>query len=169
MSQPSQFTAVIIATFVMVFISLTPLVNVINLICCGGIILGGAAGTYYYSRQLDKNGIAIQNKDGVMIGLLAGIISAIICVMVTTLMYMILKHNPVEGVYKVTDDFGFKMPPESEQMLRTVYEEYNQKGFSTIMIGAELFTRIITHCIFGPIGGLIVASMINKRRNSAQR
>lgn len=168
MTQPSQFTAVIIATFVMVFISLTPLVNIINLICCAGIILGGAAGTYYYARQLEKNGMVIQNKDGVMIGLLSGIISAIICVMVTTLMYMILKHNPVEGVYKVTDDFAFKLPPESEQMLRGIYEEYRQKGFSTVMIGVELFTRIVTHCIFGPVGGLIVASMTNKRRNAAQ-
>lgn len=169
MSQPSQFTAVLIATFVMVFISITPLVNILNLICCAGIILGGAAGTYYYSRQLEKNGMLIQNKDGIMIGLLAGIISAIICVMATTLMYMILKHNPVEGVYKMTDEFGFKMPPESEQMLRGIYEEYRQKGFSTVMIAVELITRMVSHCIFGPIGGLLVASMINKRRNSLQQ
>jgi hypothetical protein len=169
MSQPSQFTAVIIATFIMVFISLFPVLNLLNMICCAGIILGGAAGTFYYARQLEKNGMFIQNKDGVMIGLLAGIISAILCVIISTLIYMILRFNPVEDVYKMSDQFGFKMPPESEKMLRGIFEEYNQKGFSTFMIGIELLTRIVTHCIFGPVGGLIAASIFNKRRNALQK
>ena len=69
-------------------------------------------------------------------------------------------------VYKLTEEYGVIIPPESEKILRTVYDEYNTNGFSTIMIGAELLSRIVTHCIFGPLGGLLVASMINKRRNS---
>jgi uncharacterized protein (DUF697 family) len=165
-SHPSQMTAVVIATFIMVFVSLFPVLNLLNLICCAGIILGGAAGTYYYSRQLEKNGMFIQNKDGIMIGLLAGIISAILYVIFSTLIIMISKQNPVEMVYKMTDMYGFKMPPESEKMLKGVYDEYNQRGFSFLMIGIELFSRIITHCIFGPVGGLLVASIINKRRNA---
>ncbi len=168
-NHPGQMTAVVIATFIMVFMSLFPVLNIINLFCCAGIMLGGAAGTYYYSRQLEKNGMFIQNKDGIMIGLLAGIISAILYVIFSTLILMISKENPVEMVYKMTDQYGFKMPSESEQMLRGIKEEYNQRGFSLFMIGMELLSRIVTHCIFGPIGGLLVASIINKRRNALQK
>ncbi len=149
----------------MVFISIFPVLNMLNLLCCAGIIIGGAAGTWYYARQLEKAGQFIQNKDGIMIGLLAGIISAIVYVIFSTTIMMIAKQNPVELVYKMTEQWGFTIPPESEKMLRTVYEDYQKNGFSPIMIGVELVSRIVSHCIFGPIGGLLVASILNKRRN----
>lgn len=168
MNHPSKFTPVLISSFLMVFISIFPVLNMLNLLCCAGIILGGAAGTWYYARQLEKAGQFIQNKDGIMIGLLAGIISAIVYVIFSTTIMMIAKQNPVELVYKMTEQWGFTIPPESEKMLRTVYEEYNRNGFSTIMIGVELFSRIVSHCIFGPIGGLLVASIFNKRRKQIQ-
>lgn len=166
MNHPSKFTPVLISSFLMVFISIFPVLNMLNLLCCAGIILGGAAGTWYYARQLEKAGQFIQNKDGIMIGLLAGIISAIVYVIFSTTIMMIAKQNPVELVYKMTEQWGFTIPPESEKILRTVYEEYNKNGFSTIMIGVELFSRIVSHCIFGPIGGLLVASVFNKRRKT---
>ena len=166
MNHPSKFTPVLISSFLMVFISIFPVLNMLNLLCCAGIILGGAAGTWYYARQLEKAGQFIQNKDGIMIGLLAGIISAIVYVIFSTTIMMIAKQNPVELVYKMTEQWGFSIPPESEKMLRTVYEDYQKNGFSPIMIGVELFSRIVSHCIFGPIGGLLVASMLNKRRKT---
>ena len=166
MNHPSKFTPVLISSFLMVFISIFPVLNILNLLCCAGIIMGGAAGTWSYARQLEKAGQFIQNKDGIMIGLLAGIISAIVYVIYSTTIMMIAKQNPVELVYKMTEQWGFSIPPESEKMLRTVYEDYQKNGFSPIMIGVELFSRIVSHCIFGPIGGLLVASMLNKRRKT---
>ena len=166
MNHPSKFTPVLISSFLMVFICIFPVLNMLNLLCCAGIILGGAAGTWYYASQLEKAGQFIQNKDGIMIGLLAGIISAIVYVIFSTTIMMIAKQNPVELVYKMTEQWGFSIPPESEKMLRTVYEDYQKNGFSPIMIGVELFSRIVSHCIFGPIGGLLVASMLNKRRKT---
>ncbi len=165
MQHPSKFTPVIISSFLMVFISIFLGLNLLNLLCCAGIIIGGAAGTWYYARQLEKAGQFIQNKDGIMIGLLAGIISAIVYVIFSTTIMMLSKQNPVELVYKMTEQWGFTIPPESEKMLRTVYEDYQKNGFSPIMIGVELVSRIVSHCIFGPIGGLLVASIFNKRRN----
>jgi len=166
MQHPSKFTPVIISSAVMVITSLFPVLNLINLLCCAGIIFGGAAGTYYYAKQLDKTGQIIQNKDGIMIGLLSGIISAIIYVICSTLLIMVTKQNPVELVYKFTQQYGFTFPPQSEKILQEINDEYSRNGFSFFMIGAELFSRIISHCIFGPLGGLLAASMFNKRRNA---
>ena len=73
----------------MLVMSLLPVINLLNLLCCAGIILGGAAGTWYYARQLEKTGQVIQNKDGMMIGLLAGIISAFIYVIFSTMIIML--------------------------------------------------------------------------------
>ena len=169
MNQPSKFTPVIISSFLMVFISIFPVLNLLNVLCCAGIVFGGAAGTYYYGRQLEKAGGFIQNKDGIMIGLLPGIISAIVYVIFSTLIMMISQQNPVELVYKMTEQYSIPIPPESEKMLQTVFNEYQKNGFSTIMIGVELFSRIVSHCIFGPLGGLLAASIMNKRRNVPQQ
>ena len=168
MQQPSKFTPILISSVVMLFMSLFPFLNLINLFCCAGIILGGAAGTFYYAKQLEKAGQLIQNKDGIMIGLLSGIISAILYVIFSTLIIMISKQNPVELVYKMTEEYGFNIPPETERMLRTVYDEYNKNGFSFIMIGVEMLSRIVSHCIFGPLGGILAAVIFLKRRNAAK-
>ena len=72
-------------------------------------------------------------------------------------------------IYKLTDQYGIAFPPESQQILNGVDGEYKRNGFSVVMIGVELSSRIITHCIFGPIGGLLVASIFNKRRNAQQQ
>jgi len=166
MQQPSKFAPVLISSVIMLILSLFPILNLINLICCAGIILGGAAGTYYYSKQLEKTGLIVQSKDGMMIGLLSGIIAAILYVIFSTLIVMLSKQNPVEMLYKLTDQYGFQIPPESEKILKQVYDEYNKNGFSFLIIGAELLTRIVSNCIFGPLGGIIAASLINKRRNA---
>lgn len=168
MQQPSKFTPVLISSVVMLIMSLFPFINLINLFCCAGIILGGAAGTFYYAKQLEKTGQLIQNKDGIMIGLLSGIISAILYVICSTLIIMISKQNPVELVYKMTQEYGFNIPPESEKMLQKVFDEYQRNGFSFIMIGVEMFSRIVSHCIFGPLGGVLAAGLFLKRRNAAK-
>ena len=166
MQQPSKFAPVLVSSAIMVILSIFPVLNLINLVCCAGIIIGGAAGTYYYSRQLEKNGQVLQNKDGMMIGLLSGIIAAVFYVIFSTFIIMATKQNPVEIVYKMTEQYGFQLPPESEKVLQQVNDEYSEHGFSFLVIGMELFTRIVSNCIFGPLGGILAASLINKRKNA---
>lgn len=165
MQQPSKFAPVLISSVVMIILLLFPILNLINLICCAGIVIGGASGTYYYAKQLDKAGQIIQNKDGIMIGLLSGIISAIIYVIFSTLITMIANQNPVELVYEMTQQYGFNIPPETENILKQIKNDYETNGFSFFMIGAQLISTMVSNCIFGPLGGLLAASMYNKKKN----
>lgn len=164
MHQPSKFAPVLVSSSIMIILSLFPVLNLINLICCAGIVIGGAAGTYFYARQLDKIGQTVQNKDGIMIGLLSGIISAIIYVIFSTLIMMLSKQNPVEMVYEMARQYGIGIPPESENILKQISEDYSKNGFSFFMIGAQLISTMVSNCIFGPLGGLLAASMYNKRK-----
>ena len=164
MQHPSKFAPVLISSVIMIVLSLFPVLNLINLICCAGIVIGGAAGTYFYAKQLDKAGLVIQNKDGIMIGLLSGIISAIIYVIFSTIIIMVSKQNPVEMVYEMVQQYGISIPPESENILKQIFNDYNKNGFSFFMIGAQLVSTMVSNCIFGPLGGLLAASMYNKRK-----
>jgi hypothetical protein len=166
--QPSKFTPVIVSTVVIVVVSLFPFLNFINLLCCAGVMLGGAAGTAYYHNQLSKTGGMIQYKDGVAIGVLSGIISALIVVIGTTLMTMIVSQNPIPEIYKFIDSQGFKIPPEADKFLQQISEEYAKNGFSITLTLISLVVDLITYPIFSAIGGMITVAIYTKRRDADQ-
>jgi hypothetical protein len=130
MNQPSKFTPVIISSAIIIIISLFPFLNFINLLCCAGVIFGGAAGTAFYNSRLKNAGMQIQYKDGAAIGVLSGIISALIVVIGTTLMSILVNQNPIPEVYKMLDSQGITMPPEVEKFLQQISDEYSRQGFS---------------------------------------
>jgi hypothetical protein len=166
--QPSKFTPVIISTVVIVVISLFPFLNFINLLCCAGVILGGAAGTAYYHNQLNKTGGMIQYKDGVAIGILSGIISALLVVIGTTLMTMLVRQNPIPEIFNFMDSSGVKIPPEADKFLQQISSEYDKNGFSITLTLISLVFDLISYPVFSAIGGMLAVAVYTKRRNAAQ-
>src|ERR1041384_2226484 len=104
MHHPNKLAPVLISSVIIIVISLFPFLNFINLACCAGVMLGGASGTYFYISQLKKAGQLVQYKDGAAIGVLSGIVSALIVVIFTTLMTMIIHQNPIPEIYKIFDN-----------------------------------------------------------------
>ena len=162
---PSKFTPIIISSVIMVTISLFPLLNLINLICCAGIILGGFAGTAYYNREQLKIGGIIQFKDGAAIGILSGILSALLVVIFSTLLSMILKENPIPELFKLVDSQGLNIPPEMEKFLQQISDEYNKNGFSITLTLITLAIDIVNYPLFGALGGLLAVSIFSRRKN----
>ena len=107
MNHPNKLTPVIISSVIIVILSVFPILNFINLICCAGVILGGVAGTFYYANVLKANGERVQFKDGVMIGLLSGFISAIITVLLMTIMAMLVNQNPIPEISRLQQEDRF--------------------------------------------------------------
>jgi hypothetical protein len=162
--QPSKFTPIIISTVLMTFISLFPFLNLINFLCCAGILGGGFAGAAYYARQLTKTESKIMFKDGAMIGLLSGFLSALIVVVFTTLITMITSQNPIPEVEKMFETYGYPLPPEAQKMLQKISEEYSRNGFSITLTLANLGIYIVTFPLFGALGGMIAAAVYGKRK-----
>jgi integral membrane sensor domain MASE1 len=169
MPPPSKFSPVLVGAAVMSIIAIVPGLNFLNLLCCAGIILGGVAGTLYYNRELKKSGGELQFKDGAAIGVLSGFISALIVVVFTTLLSMVMKQNPIPEVYKIFDQQGFNLPPEAEQFLRKISDEYSKNGFSITLTLVTLITDVIIYPLFGAIGGLLTAAAVGKKRNAEQQ
>ena len=164
MKQPSKFTPVIISSVFMVVISLFPFLNFINLLCCAGIVIGGAAGTFFYANALRAAGQLIQFKDGAMIGLLSGFISAVIVVFLSTIMAMLVNQNPVPELYRMLDSGGFQIPEQMEKILQSVSDEYAKNGYSLTLTLVSLAMYGLTYPLFGAIGGLLTVSFYNKRK-----
>jgi hypothetical protein len=167
MQQPSKFTPIIISASIIIVISLIPILNLINLLCCGGVLIGVFAGTAYYNSKLKQAGQLIQYKDGAAIGLLSGVVSALFIVAGTTLMNMISNQNPMPELFKLIDSNGLKLPPEAERFLQKISDEYSKNGFSITLTLITLISDILIYPMFGLLGGLLSVSILSKR-NAAQ-
>jgi len=168
MNQPSKFTPVIISSVVIIVISLFPFLNFVNLLCCAGVIIGGASGTMYYNNRLKSSGGQIQYKDGVAIGILSGIISALIVVIGTTLMTILVSQNPIPEVYRMLDMQGITIPPEIDKYLQKISDEYSKQGFSITLTLVTLIVDVITYPIFSAVGGMLAVAIFGKKKNAAE-
>lgn len=149
----------------MVIISLFPVLNLINLICCAGIILGGFAGTAYYNRQLRNSGSIVQFKDGVAIGILSGILSAVVVVILSTFLTIMLKENPIPELFKLIESMSLNLPSGLEEFLQKISDEYSKHGFSITLTLISLGIDVINYPLFGALGGILAVSILRKREN----
>ena len=159
----SKLTPVIISTVFITLISVFPGLNFLNMICCAGVMLGSYLGTAYYHKQLKNNNELIQFKDGASIGLLSGILSALISMFILTLMTIAFKQNPVPMLYEMIDKQGITLPPEAENLLRKISDEYNKSGFSITITIVNLIAYLITYPLFGILGGILGVALFRKR------
>ena len=166
MDQPSKFTPIIISTAVMTLISVFPILNIVNLLCCAGIIIGAFSGTAFYAKQLSGSGSIIQFKDGAAIGLFSGILSALLVTVFNTLITMLTSQNPIPELYKIIDQFGYTIPPEAEKLLKRVSDEYNKHGFSITITIINLVADLLFFPLFGFLGGILASSVFSKRKNA---
>lgn len=168
MTAPNKLSAVLIATAFITLLSVFPFLNLINLLCCAGVVLGGFIGTSHYGRQLRNANEEINFKDGIAIGILSGVVSALVVIIFSTLLSMLLKQNPIPEMSTILEQYGFRMPQESEEILRRISDEYNKNGFSITLTIANLIFDLIAYPIFSSIGGMLAVTMFRKRKSAEQ-
>jgi hypothetical protein len=169
MQHPSKFAPVLVGSVIMSIIAIVPFLNFINMACCMGIVIGGAAGTVYYNMQLKRVGGIIQFKDGAAIGVLSGLITAIIVVVFTTLLSMVIRQNPIPEMYKLFNQYGYNLPPNADEFLKKISDEYSKTGFSITLTLITLAIDIIIYPLFGAIGGLLAVTIVGKKKDAQQQ
>ena len=163
MNSPNRITPIIYGTAVMTLIAVFTVLNLINVFCCAGIILGGYAGVYVYWKQLQNTGLTLTTKDGGMIGILCGILSAVFVTGFGLLLSLFSDTNPMIEIMKTFDEIGFQMPPEMSQYLDKFSEEYSEHGFSPTITIFSFISNMILYPLFGSIGAILGVSFLNKK------
>ena len=161
---PNKLKAVLIAAGLMTFVSITPIVSLINAACCAGIILGAFVGTYIYYKDLSRVGMVINYKDGVMIGILAGIITAIIYTGVILLYQLFSSGNMFTEMANDFEKLGFPLSPEFYKVIDHFSDETNKYGFSPTMTVISLVLYLILYPLFGSLGGLLAVTIFKKKQ-----
>ncbi len=163
MNSPNKLKAVIVAAGVMTFLSVTPLVSMINMLCCAGVILGAAAGVYTYNKEVVNYGGMLEIKDGVMIGILGGIITAIIYTGFFLAIQLFSEGNMFTEMSADLEKFGFPISPEYYSVMDHFNDETREYGFSPTLTGITLLLNLIIYPLFGAIGGLLTSNLLRKK------
>jgi len=162
----NRLLPVIWGFLVMTLISIMPLINFINLFFCAGIILGGVVGVLSFNKQLKVLNMPLTFKDAVLIGILSGILSAVAVSGFNVITLMYSSVNPVTESLKMLGDFGKNMPPEVNKQLDNLAHEFDKYGYSPTLAVFTFLSNMIIYPLFGAIGALISASVINNKKKN---
>lgn len=168
LQQINKITPVVYGTITMTLTAILPVISLINIFCCAGIILGGFVGVYTYWKQLSAQGKILETKDGGMIGILCGILSAVFVTGFGVLISLYSDMNPMLDVMKSIDELGIQMPPEMLQYLEKFSNEFSEMGFSPTITIFTFISNLILYPLFGSAGALMAVSVLNKRQNNPQ-
>ena len=158
--QPNRLTPVIIATVIMVLVSVMPF---LNMLCCIGIPLGGFIGVSNLFKQTQKLNTKFETKDGILIGVFSGILAGIIVAGVN-LMFTLFTHvNPINEMLDVFSQLKLSIDPGVENYMNKLSSEYSDKGFSPTLTIFQLITNLIFYPLFGMIGAILGVSILSKR------
>ena len=159
----NRLTPVIIGSTVMTAISVLPLINFINLFFCAGIMIGGYFGVLSYYRQIAGTSHVFAYRDCVITGILSGVLSAVTVSGINIIVLMYSKSNPVTESLSMLGEFGKNLPPEVNTQMNKLADEFNKYGYSPTLAIFTFLSNIVIYPLFGAIGALIAAAIIEKR------
>lgn len=136
--------------------------------CC--IIIPIAA---YFAILLDRRATGetgeIAMKKGLLIGLFTGLYAALIGSGLEIFITLITKNNDLVVAYPELQKMITEFPlaesviNQSQELLATVVSDIQTKGFSILYSFAVIANNLLVDIIFGILGGLIGAQVINSK------
>ena len=164
--KPSKLMPALYGGVIMGVISGIPFLNLVNCLCCAGVMLGGFMAVFFYRKDLMAGNAPLTNSDGLQLGALAGVFGALVSLVLTFIFHFALGAAASEAIGNIImsmyDKLGIldKMPPEAvEQMQQSVREQ----ALSPLTIIASF----IIDPLFGLIGGLIGYSVYKPKGPAA--
>jgi hypothetical protein len=150
----SKTQPALIGGLVMGVLSALPIISGGNLCCCLWVVSGGVVAAYLLQQDSPS---PITNSDGAMVGLLAGLIGAIVCWIVSipiNIIFAPMERRIIGSLLQNAEN----MPPGWRDMM-----ERSQGGaFHAARLVLALFFWLFAGAIFSTIGGLLGATFFRK-------
>lgn len=172
-NQSDKIKPAIVGGSVMAIISTIPYLNMVNCLCCAGVVLGGMASVYFYQKSLPENEPLLKTKYGVILGAFSGIFGAILETLITVLTIKYFSSNYFDNVYieieksiESLQDSGSEIPAILFQVQETITsfaEEVAQHGYSLVLTIIILVFNTFKNVLFGLLGGLLGVAILKKK------
>jgi hypothetical protein len=172
LEKPNKQRAAIIGGLIIGAISGIPGLNLLNCCCCAGILFGGGMSVYLYRKEFTNEMPPMESSDALILGIISGIIGAIITTIFNALIS--LTFGPVE--VEMMRNFMEKLTEKLENngsvpagTLDNMRDQFEQALKEAGTIGGTLRSLIyalIIYPIFSMLGGLIGYSIFGKKKQT---
>ena len=157
--KPSKLMPALYGGLIMGAISGLPVLNLLNCLCCAGILLGGFLSVMFYKNEFAPNMPPLTNADCIQVGAIAGLFGALFGTILHILTLATLGNVSNEMMLEMMRNFN--LPPEIlDRMEQSVTQSDQMTGLS---IGISFVTSLIIDPLFGLLGGLIGFSVFKPK------
>ncbi len=159
-SKPDKLIPALYGGVIMALISTVPFVNLVNCLCCAGILFGGVMAVYFYKNNFTPDTPPFTSGDCIAVGAIAGVISAFITTILGLIMVALFGDVMQNLVMEFLRNSRFNIPDEAMQQIENALRV--RTGMLFIM--AEFGQHLIIHTLFGLLGGLIGYSIFKRKQ-----
>ncbi len=153
--KPDKFIPALYGGLIIAAINIIPGLNFINCLCCGGILLGGFLSVFFYKKDFTPQTTPMEIEDCVLIGVFAGIISAVAGVIMSSIITALFGNLSMQMMMSFIEKMNVEFPPESQQLLDELFTEAEKQSLSLGNISISLIFSLILNTIFSILGALI--------------
>jgi hypothetical protein len=168
--KPNKLRSAILGGLIIGAISGIPGLNLLNCCCCAGILLGGAISVYLYRREFTNEMPPMESSDALILGIIAGIIGALITTTLSAMITLILgpvetemMRNFMEKVTQKLEDRG-SVPQGTLDNMRDQFEQSLKEAGTIGGTLRSLVYALILYPIFSMLGGLIGFGIFGKKK-----
>jgi len=129
-------------------ISEIPFLNLLNCLCCLWIIIAGVISVYLLKKDIKT----VDLRDGALVGALTGVVIAVVGTFVGIIVSLLFTQIMMDLVMNMYRSMG--VPPSA------MSEMSMEPDLNSIIIGFVM--RIVLYPIFGAIGGVLGAKLMEK-------
>jgi hypothetical protein len=150
-NKPDKFIPSLYGGLIIGAISAIPFLNLLNCLCCAGIMLGGFLSIFFYKDNFTPDTPPFTAGDCMAVGVFAGLIGAVVAVTLETVMNMLFGNVVGKFALEWIQRMNIDIPEESWDAIERALT--SSLSFGSIII--NLFAGLILNSIFGLLGGLI--------------
>ena len=128
-----------------------PGVNLINVCCCAGIILGGFLAVFFYTQQIELNENSLTQNDCMELAVWTGIISAVAYSLMSLIISLAFGNLALEIMLSILNNMLGEIPNEMQILI----EEAKVQEITIIRLFFSVIVSLIVNIIASIIGGVL--------------
>ncbi|MDI6804289.1 MAG: hypothetical protein QME58_10665 [Bacteroidota bacterium] len=162
--KPDKFIPAIYGGIIIGIISSVPFLNLINCLCCAGIMGGGVLAVFFYKQNYTPDTQPFSKGDCLTVGVYAGIVGAFVGTVLDVVFLMTFGNVVGQFVMDNIQNMDIEIPEESLEAIKQAFQETT----SIYSVMFSLISSLILNSIFGLLGGLIGYNIFKPKQTMIQ-
>jgi hypothetical protein len=158
--RPDKFIPALYGGVIMGLISSIPFLNLVNCLCCAGVLFGGFLAVMFYKNNFTPDTPPFTSGDCMAVGALAGVVGAVVGTALSLVFIAMFGDVARQFLLNVLRNSNLQFPPE----LLDKIEEGMSEGTSFFRVIFRFFPSLIVDTLFGLLGGLIGYSIFKPKQ-----